>query len=520
MRTTPGSLIPHSANPASMAAGVVAAACSAAALPASKMSTCCPWRANSTASNRPIRPAPRMAKDEGRSDMDRSRGVCVCLCACRQYSIPSAGGGRFGAWAIILAMTSSTPLPGAPGASDAIRRYARVLSIAGSDSGGGAGIQADLKTFGALGCYGMTAITAITAQNTCAVTGIHGIPPEMLKAQIDAVVQDIGVDAVKIGMLHSPAVVRVVADAIRSHRLPQVVLDPVMVTSSGDRLMAQETGGVLGQEGVGVLVQELFPLAVLITPNLDEAGWLLGRSIDGVPALEQAAQDLLRLGARAVLLKGGHLPGAQVVDVLAVQGAPLLCMQSPRIATHNGHGTGCTLSSAIAAHLALGRPLPQAGEQARPHILPAMAAGARENPPPRARPAPRCSRTPGGGPAAAGGGERGPPLHSAGHGGGRAGDHRAWPWAAEPWLRPPGAAELCRHRWCGQRLGGTGSAVEGRPCGHRSRWASTAIPIDGPYGHPNPTGPTTRWPRWPAPRPAAGADGRWWWCIAAPPCRP
>ncbi|MCW5238506.1 bifunctional hydroxymethylpyrimidine kinase/phosphomethylpyrimidine kinase [Verminephrobacter eiseniae] len=266
-------------------------------------------------------------------------------------------------------MTSSTPLPGAPGASaDAIRRYARVLSIAGSDSGGGAGIQADLKTFSALGCYGMTAITAITAQNTCAVTGIHGIPPEMLKAQIDAVVQDIGVDAVKIGMLHSPAVVRVVADAIRSHRLPQVVLDPVMVTSSGDRLMAQET--------VGVLVQELFPLAVLITPNLDEAGWLLGRSIDGVPALEQAAQDLLRLGARAVLLKGGHLPGAQVVDVLAVQGAPLLCMQSPRIATHNGHGTGCTLSSAIAAHLALGRPLPQAVEQARSYILQAMAAGA------------------------------------------------------------------------------------------------------------------------------------------------
>src|SRR6218665_4026480 len=376
MRTTPGSLIPHSANGASMAAAVVAAACSAAALPASKMSTCCPWRANSTASNRPIRPAPRMAKDEGRSDMDRSRCVCVCLCACRQYSITSAGGCRFGAWAIILAMTSSTPLPGAPGASDAIRRYARVLSIAGSDSGGGAGIQADLKTFSALGCYGMTAITAITAQNTCAGTGIHGIPPEMLKAQIDAVVQDIGVGAVKIVMLHSPAVVRVVADAIRSHRLPQVVLDPVMVTSSGDRLMAQET--------VGVLVQELFPLAVLITPNLDEAGWLLGRSIDGVPALEQAAHDLLHLGARAVLLKGGHLPGAQVVDVLAVQGAPLLCMQSPRIATHNGHGTGCTLSSAIAAHLA---PAP-AGEGPPParrrggrnpprhYILQAMAAGA------------------------------------------------------------------------------------------------------------------------------------------------
>ena len=184
-------------------------------------------------------------------------------------------------------MTSLTSPPSAPSA----RRYVRVLSIAGSDSGGGAGIQADLKTFSALGCYGMTAITAITAQNTCGVTGIHGIPPEMLKAQIDAVVQDIGVDAVKIGMLHSPEVVRVVADAIRSYQLPHVVLDPVMVATSGDRLIAQET--------VGVLVQELFPLAEVITPNLDEAGWLLGRSIKGVNTLDEAAQALCALGARA-----------------------------------------------------------------------------------------------------------------------------------------------------------------------------------------------------------------------------
>ena len=252
-------------------------------------------------------------------------------------------------------------------------RYARVLSIAGSDSGGGAGIQADLKTFSALGCYGMTAITAITAQNTCGVTGIHGIPPEMLKAQIDAVVQDIGVDAVKIGMLHSPDVVHVVAEAIRTYQLPHVVLDPVMVATSGDRLIAQET--------VAVLVQELFPLAEVVTPNLDEAGWLLGRRIEGVEALEQAAQDLLRLGARAALLKGGHLPGDWVVDVLAVQGGEHdqgqgHRLQSQRIATHNGHGTGCTLSSAIAAHLALDLPLEQAVEQARAYILGAIAAGA------------------------------------------------------------------------------------------------------------------------------------------------
>lgn len=248
------------------------------------------------------------------------------------------------------------------------RRYARVLSIAGSDSGGGAGIQADLKTFSALGCYGMTAITAITAQNTCGVTGIHGIPPEMLRAQIDAVVQDIGVDAVKIGMLHSPDVVRVVADAIRAHRLPHVVLDPVMVATSGDKLIADET--------VGVLVRELFPLVEVITPNLDEAGWLLGRSIGSVDALPEAARELLGLGARAALLKGGHLPGEWVVDLLAVQGGGTQRLESPRIATHNGHGTGCTLSSAIAAFLAIGEPLPLAVEHARAYILGAIAAGA------------------------------------------------------------------------------------------------------------------------------------------------
>ena len=247
-------------------------------------------------------------------------------------------------------------------------RYARVLSIAGSDSGGGAGIQADLKTFSALGCYGMTAITAITAQNTQGVRAIHGISPDMLRAQIDAVAEDIGVDAVKIGMLHDPEVVRVVVKAIARHQMLQVVLDPVMVATSGDRLMADET--------VGVLVQELFPRVTVITPNLDEAALLLGRSIDGADALDEAASALLALGAPAVLLKGGHLPGDLVVDVLAMAGGGRLRLQSPRFATHNGHGTGCTLSAAIAAHLALGLPLPQAVEQARAYILGAIAAGA------------------------------------------------------------------------------------------------------------------------------------------------
>jgi hydroxymethylpyrimidine/phosphomethylpyrimidine kinase len=247
-------------------------------------------------------------------------------------------------------------------------RYARVLSIAGSDSGGGAGIQADLKTFSALGCYGMTAITAITAQNTQGVRAIHSIPPEMLRAQIDAVVEDIGVDAVKIGMLATPEAVEVVADAVRRYALPHVVLDPVMVATSGDRLIAPQT--------VDILVRELFPLATVITPNLDEAALLLGQSIDGIEALDAAAQALLDLGAQGVLLKGGHLPGDWVVDLLALRDGSRKRLESARIHTHNGHGTGCTLSSAIAAHLALGEALPQAVEHARGYILGAIAAGA------------------------------------------------------------------------------------------------------------------------------------------------
>jgi hydroxymethylpyrimidine/phosphomethylpyrimidine kinase len=247
-------------------------------------------------------------------------------------------------------------------------RYARVLSIAGSDSGGGAGIQADLKTFSALGCYGMTAITALTAQNTCGVSGIHPVPPEFLKAQLQAVIEDIGVDAVKIGMLHSPEIVRVVAWAINHYKLAHVVLDPVMVATSGDRLIESAT--------VLVLQQELFPLVSVITPNLDEAALLLGRSIDSAGELEQAADDLLALGAPTVLLKGGHLRGAAVVDVFAQSGEPHLHLRSERIASRNVHGTGCTLSSAIAAYLALGWPLRDAVQQARHYILGAIAAGA------------------------------------------------------------------------------------------------------------------------------------------------
>jgi hydroxymethylpyrimidine/phosphomethylpyrimidine kinase len=247
-------------------------------------------------------------------------------------------------------------------------RYARVLTIAGSDSGGGAGIQADLKTFAALGCYGTSAITALTAQNTVGVQGIHAVPAEFLKAQIQSVLDDIGVDAVKIGMLHAPGIVEVVAWAIDHYKLTNVVLDPVMVATSGDRLIASET--------VQVLVHELFPRVSVITPNLDEAALLLGRDIPNAEALDIAAQDLLAMGARAVLLKGGHLAGDEVVDLLADASGPLQRLASRRIASRNVHGTGCTLSSAIAAHLALGHGLSEAVSLARAFILGAIAQGA------------------------------------------------------------------------------------------------------------------------------------------------
>lgn len=250
----------------------------------------------------------------------------------------------------------------------ATHRYVRVLTIAGSDSGGGAGIQADLKTFAALGCYGMTAITALTAQNTRGVQAIHAVPPEFLQAQLQSVLEDIGVDAVKIGMLHTPEVVRTVAWAIDRYGLQRVVLDPVMVATSGDRLIAEET--------VDVLVRELFPCASLVTPNLDEAALLVGQPIEGAQALEDAGRALLRLGARAALVKGGHLAGNEVVDLLVQPDATSLRLASPRIPSRNVHGTGCTLSSAIAAYLAQGLPLEEAVRRARAYILQAIAEGA------------------------------------------------------------------------------------------------------------------------------------------------
>ena len=245
--------------------------------------------------------------------------------------------------------------------------YPRVLTIAGSDSGGCAGIQADLKTFAALGCFGMSAITALTAQNTQGVRAIHGVPPEMLAHQIDAVVEDMGVHAVKIGMLHAPEVVHTVAQALKRHALRTVVLDPVMIATSGAVLISPEA--------VQTLVRELFPLATLITPNLDEAAHLVGHPIDNENAMQAAAEALRALGAPAVLLKGGHLPGERVSNYF-VSDARAFWLHAPRIHSPNTHGTGCTLSSAIAAHLALGAPLDEAVRAAQAYVRDALQAGA------------------------------------------------------------------------------------------------------------------------------------------------
>ena len=242
--------------------------------------------------------------------------------------------------------------------------YPRVLSIAGSDSGGGAGIQADLKTFAALGCFGMSAITALTAQNTTGVRSIHAVPAQMLADQIDAVVEDIGVDAVKIGMLHSAETVQTVARAIQRHALQRLVLDPVMVATSGAVLIEHSA--------VDVLVRELFPRCAIITPNLDEAALLVGQPLHNERDMESAAAQLLGMGAQAVLVKGGHLAGAVVADLLALPSGETLWMRDARIDTPNTHGTGCTLSSAIAAQLALQQPLVQAVQLARRFIRGAL----------------------------------------------------------------------------------------------------------------------------------------------------
>jgi hydroxymethylpyrimidine/phosphomethylpyrimidine kinase len=253
--------------------------------------------------------------------------------------------------------------------SHSSRAYCRVLTIAGSDSGGGAGIQADLKTFAALECYGMSAITALTAQNTIGVSAIHPLPPEFAAAQIAAVFEDIGADAVKIGMLYSAGLIRAVAEQLRRYKARNIVLDPVMVAQSGDRL--------LEDDAVGAIREELMPLADVVTPNVPEAEVLSGRRIGGIADMKAAAGDLARYGSASVLVKGGHLEAADSSDLLYLcRENRLVTFPAERIATRNTHGTGCTLSAAIAAHLARGEDLESAVRQAKIYITAALRAGA------------------------------------------------------------------------------------------------------------------------------------------------
>ncbi len=243
------------------------------------------------------------------------------------------------------------------------------VTMAGSDSGGGAGIQADLKTFSALGVYGASVITALTAQNTLGVTAIHDVPPDFVAAEIDAVFSDLAVDAVKIGMLSRPEIIRVVAAGLDRYSQTRVVFDPVMVATSGDLL--------LQDEAVAVLIRELLPRATLVTPNMREAARLVGGEVaTSETELRDQAAAILRLGARAVLLKGGHGDGEESADLLLTRQGERW-YRAPRIATMNTHGTGCTLSSAIAAGLALGQDLETAVETGKRYVTAAIAASDR-----------------------------------------------------------------------------------------------------------------------------------------------
>ncbi len=250
-----------------------------------------------------------------------------------------------------------------------MKTYRRVLTIAGSDSGGGAGIQADLKTIAANGCYGMSVITALTAQNTLGVTAIHAVPVDFVAAQMEAVLSDIGADAIKIGMLFSPELICTVAEYLKKFNIPVIVLDPVMVAQSGDKL--------LQDAAIDALKEHLIPLATLITPNLPEAAVLLGREIRTSETIEEATLELAQLGCANVLIKGGHLE-TETSDDLLYLGAEQRLINFPgvRIATRNNHGTGCTLSSAIAAFLARGNTIEEAVHLAKDYISGAIQAGA------------------------------------------------------------------------------------------------------------------------------------------------
>ncbi|MBN2213601.1 MAG: bifunctional hydroxymethylpyrimidine kinase/phosphomethylpyrimidine kinase [Bacteroidales bacterium] len=249
-------------------------------------------------------------------------------------------------------------------------KYKRVLTIAGSDSGGGAGIQADIKTISACGCYAMSAITAITIQNTTIVSGVYPIPIEAVSGQISAVLDDIGADAVKIGMLHSSEVIKTVKRTLAGYRIRNIVLDPVMVAKSGDKL--------LQDDAIETLKKELIPVARIVTPNIPEAEILLGEKIQSQEMLTVMAEKLSRNHGVSVLLKAGHLTGNELTDIFYnFEDGSVLELNSKRISTKNTHGTGCTLSSAIASFLAHGLSLNDAVRHAKDFTKGAIASGTR-----------------------------------------------------------------------------------------------------------------------------------------------
>lgn len=244
-----------------------------------------------------------------------------------------------------------------------VQRPFRALTIAGSDSGGGAGIEADLKTFTVLGVYGMVALTSVTAQNTVGVTGVHDLPPDFVAKQIEAVACDIGVDAAKTGMLSNAAIVEAVADSIERHGIRTLVVDPVMVAKSGDAL--------LHASARDALVKRMLPLTTVLTPNIPEAEVLAGCAIETGAQVREAARRIHALGPRWVLMKGGHLEGDYAVDVL-FDGTGFEEFCAERIDTGNTHGTGCTYSSAITAYLAKGNPVPESVAMAKEYLTQAI----------------------------------------------------------------------------------------------------------------------------------------------------
>jgi len=251
------------------------------------------------------------------------------------------------------------------------KEYFRALTVAGSDNSGGAGIQADLKTFSALECYGMSVITALTAQNTKGVRSIQELKPEFIEEQFNAILEDIGIDAIKIGMLFNIPIIKAIAKCLHKVKGCPIVLDPVMFAKGGDRLIQEEA--------IQAIQKELFPLATVVTPNIPEAQAFLGRSIDNLEGMQKAAIDLVELGPSAVVIKGGGLSNNFSDDCLYIKGGEFIWLKQERISTNNINGTGCTFSSAVAAYLARSYKLEKAVKEAKYYLTQALKAGAEKS---------------------------------------------------------------------------------------------------------------------------------------------